>query len=133
MELNFTNPITLVIAKSLFGENLKKAAFVMIQDNKNSFRQNSECIAIAQIIARQLNIEFSTRTQIEFESSPSEILELSKYQNQFDNGHKVIMTGSDSYCALGFNNLLKFPLTKLNLTRKWRTMYLKMQHLKILA
>ena len=87
MELNFTNPITLVIAKSLFGENLKKAAFVMIQDNKNSFRNNSECIAIAEKIARLLNIEFSTRTQIEFESSPSEIVELSKYQNNFHNGH----------------------------------------------
>lgn len=125
MELNFTNPITLVIAKSLFGDNLKKAAFVMIQDNKNSFRHNSECIAIAEKIARLLNIEFSTRTQIEFESSPSEIVELSKYQNNFDNGHKIIMTGSDSYCALGFNNLFKFPLTKYNLTRKWRTIEFK--------
>ena len=125
MELNFTNPITLVIAKSLFGENLKKAAFVMLQDNKNSFRLNSELIAISQIIARQLHIEFSTRTQIEFESSPGEIVELSKYLNQFDNGHKIIMTGSDSYCALGFNNLFKFPLTKLNLTRKWRTIEFK--------
>ena len=123
MQLDFLNPITLVIGKSIFGSELKKARLISIDyplpSQRGSNRNTEQLKGWAATFARHLNVELSFATESEFMLKPSEIIEFSKYRTTFYSGHHVILTGSDSYCALGFESQKEFRVTKKRLEHAW--------------
>jgi len=129
VELDFSSPITLVIGKTIFGSELKKARLITIEDpllsQRGSNRDNVQLVSWSSTFAKHLDIELSLATQSEFLSNPSEVIEFSKYRTTFESGHHVIMTGSDSYCALGFESHKGFRITKKRLEHAWSKADLK--------
>jgi hypothetical protein len=123
VQLDFLNPITLVIGKSIFGSELKKARLISIDyplpSQRGSNRNTEQLKGWAATFARHLNVELSFATESEFMLKPSEIIEFSKYRTTFYSGHHVILTGSDSYCALGFESQKEFRVTKKRLEHAW--------------
>lgn len=121
-ELHFTNPISLVLAKSVSGGDLKSAKYISIVEDerylKNN-RDNSQNILISSKITEVLGIDFDVIKYEEHLANPAEIIESHLKMNFFPNGQTLIMHGGDNYCRFGFRNYTNFPITKYRLKKVW--------------
>lgn len=121
-ELHFTNPISLVLAKSVSGGDLKSAKYISIVEDERFLktnRNNSQNISISSKIAEVLGIDFDVIKYEEHLSNPAEIIESHLKKNFFPNGQTLIMHGGDNYCRFGFRNYANFPITKYRLKKAW--------------
>ena len=123
-ELHFTNPISLILASSVLGADLKRAKFVRFVENERFFadsnRENHQNTLISSKVAEALAIDFDVIEQEEHLANPARIIESNLKRDFFPSGQTLIIYGSDSYCRFGFRNYVNFPYTKYRLKNSWK-------------
>lgn len=121
-EFHFTNPISLVIAKTIFGERLKKARFILPLKNQRFFdgnRLEEQGVSLSIKLSEILGIEFDLIGQEEHFSNQSQVIEATLKRRLSPNGQTLIMTTSDIYCRFGFKTYKNFFITKQKLKKLW--------------
>jgi hypothetical protein len=121
-EFHFTNPISLVIAKTIFGDRLKKACFILPIKNQrfnDGNRLEEQGVSLSRKLSEILDIEFDLIGQEEHFSNQSQVIEATLKRRLSPNGQTLIMTTSDIYCRFGFKNYKNFPITKQKLKKLW--------------
>ena len=115
--------MSLVIAKSILGEDLKKAKFIRPIKNQRTLDGNrveeievSLCLKFSEI----LGIAFNTISHKEHFSSPAKLIEVILKRRSSPKGQTLFMTVSDIYCRFGFKNYTNFYFTKHKLKNLWR-------------
>jgi len=122
-ELHFTNPISLVIAKSIFKEDLKKAKFILPMKNQRILdgnRLEEEGASISLKLSEILGIEFDVINHTDHFSSQTQLIEATLKRISSPNGQTLIMNTSDIYCRFGFASYTNFFFTKHKLKTLWR-------------
>jgi hypothetical protein len=121
-EFHFTNPISLVIAKTIFGDRLKKASLILPIKNQRFFNGNrleEQGVSLSIKLSEILGIEFDLIEQEEHFSNQSQVIEATLKRRLSPNGQTLIMTTSDIYCRFGFKNYKNFLITKQKLKKLW--------------
>jgi len=122
-ELHFSNPISLVIVKSEFGENIKKAKFIIPTKNERYFdgnRLEEQGVSLSRKLSQVLEIEFDTIREEDHFLNQSQLIEASHKRRFSPDGQTLIMSSSDIYCRFGFKNYSDFFLTKHKLHHLWQ-------------
>ena len=122
-ELHFTNPMSLILASSALGAELKRAKFVRFVENErfvtDSNRDNDQNTIISSKVAGALGIDFDVIEHEEHLANPAKIIESNLKRDFFPSGQTLIMYGGDNYCRFGFRNYVNFPYTKYRLKNLW--------------
>ena len=122
-ELHFTNPISLVIAKTIFGDRLKKVRFIVQIKNQRFYSGNrfeEQGVSLSIKLSEILGLEFDLIGWEEHFSNQSQLIEAALKRRLSPNGQTLIMTTSDIYCRFGFKNYKDFLFTKQKLKKLWR-------------
>ena len=122
-EFHFTNPISLVIAKTIFGDSLKKASFILPIKNERSIdgnRLEEQEVILSKKLSEILGFEFDLIGQGKHFLNQSQLIEATLKRRSSPNGQTLIMTTSDIYCRFGFKNYKDFLITKQKLKNLWR-------------
>lgn len=123
-ELHFTNPISLILARSVLGADLKRAKFVQFVENdrflNDSNRNANQTTLISSEVAEALGIDFEVIEHEEHLANPAKIIESNMKRDSFPSGQTLIMYGSDNYCRFGFKNYINFPYAKFRLRNSWQ-------------
>ena len=123
-EFHFTNPISLVIAKTIFGDSLKKASFILPIKNERSIdgnRLEEQGVILSKKLSEILGLEFDLIGQEKHFLNQSQLIEATLKRRSSPNGQTLIMTTSDIYCRFGFKNYKDFLITKQKLKNLWRS------------
>ena len=123
-ELHFTNPISLIVANSILGKDLKRAKFVQFIENErylnDSKRDNNMITLVSSQVAESLGIDFDVIKLEDHLANPAKIIESNMKRDFFPSGQTLIMIESDIYCRFGFRNYINFPYSKYRLKNAWR-------------
>jgi len=123
-ELHFTNPMSLILASSVLGTDLKSAKYVQSLENdrflSDSNRSNYQNTLISSKVAEALGIDFDVIKHEEHLENPAKVIESNMKRDFFPSGQTLIMYGGDNYCRLGFRNYISFPYTKYRLRNSWQ-------------
>ena len=123
-ELHFTNPMSLILASSALGAELKRAKFVRFVENErfvtDSNRDNDQNTIISSKVAGALGIDFDVIEHEEHLANPAKIIESNLKRDFFPSGQTLIMFAGDNYCRFGFRNYVNFPYTKYRLKNSWK-------------
>lgn len=133
MNYYFKNPVSLLTYHSLSSKTDLKATYV----NAPPTRRNSPLtdhdiviqnkhFEISNFICNALNISLFRAEFNDFKEKEGVFTESSLHQ-EWRTGNKIILWTSSEYCYFGFQNYLKYPLTKLKLKKQWQSINLKNQ------
>lgn len=135
MNFYFRNPISLLTYRALHDQISLKATYVNAPQTRHGLaitdhdlKIQNKHFEISKFISSKLNISLFQEEFNELSKKKNIFTESSLHQN-WRTGDNILLWASSEYCYFGFQNYLKFPLTKLKLKHQWQPINLKKQSL----
>jgi hypothetical protein len=135
MLLHFQNPVMLIIARAILGEDFECAEFVVVNPNHRDTRRNSMSyvdesfrLRYSLKIATILKVKLRVISWNEFINSEKYLLDSNLLSSQFKFNGNLILHSSDTYCLFGFKSYFPYPVAKIRLYRYWNSMIKSLNH-----
>jgi len=116
--------MTIIVAKSIYGENLKSAQLVVknINSSHKAIDKTNQLklLKYSSLVAKKLNLEFSTISLQEYEGVYPEIIDSALLNKNYRTTPNVLFLTGDAYNCFFISSRSKFLLTALKLFYIWR-------------
>ena len=124
MKLHFSTLMTIIVAKSIYGKNLKSVQLVLKNINSSHKAIDKinqlKFIKNSSLVAKKLNLEFSTISFQEYEDVYPETIDNGLLNKNYRTTPDVLFLSGDAYNCFFVSNKSRYLLTALKLFYVWR-------------
>ena len=124
MKLHFSTLMTIIVAKSIYGKNLKSVQLVLKNINSSHKAIDKinqlKFIKNSSLVAKKLNLEFSTISFQEYEDVYPETIDNGLLNKNYRTTPDVLFLSGDAYNCFFISNKSRYLLTALKLFYVWR-------------